>query len=116
MPISSPLTNFQIEWLKITLYLLNVESRDGKSKAVYFIAHGFSPNNPDQLARALFEHATGKPLEKMVESRYGTKFVYRGELACPKGPSSHEVRTVWEVANGETIARFITAYPCSSKD
>ena len=44
-------------------------------------------------------------------SPYGTKYCVEGPLRSPDGRNP-SVSTVWVVLDGDTIPRFVTAFPC----
>ena len=47
---------------------------------------------------------------RIDESRYGQKFIVEGIMVSPTGKKV-QIITVWVILKGESIPRFITAYP-----
>lgn len=95
---------------KITDYLLNPLHSDGASKARFFLAQGFTPDNWQLFADALRQLAARFPVAKETESRHGVKYVVDGSIQTPIGKTP-TVRTVWIVDRGSDTPRFVTAYP-----
>ena len=101
--------DWQIDPVKITDYLLDVDHKDGRAKAKAFLAFGFVRAEPDRLAVALFDHVLDK-VPRIVEGRYGVRLVYEGPMSAPNGLIAR-VRSVWLMRSGERSARLVTAYP-----
>ena len=96
---------------KIQDDLLNSDHPEGRSKARFFLRHGFSCDAPDVLAAALAAHARALwPGRRTVSNLYVTKCIVAGPLACPDG-SSPVIVAVWKVEPGATVAWLVTAYP-----
>ncbi len=96
---------------KITKYLLDLDHRDGAAKAKFFIGGGFSPDDPEALAEALKRHfRQNKPTERSPDRFGGERLVIDAPMEGPDGRSPN-VRSVWGIDEGETVARLITAYP-----
>ena len=95
---------------KMRDYLLDPEHPEGGGKAVFFLAMGFHPDRWQLLADAIREMIGTAPVTQRVESRHGTKYIVAGNLMTPIARSVH-VRTVWIIEPGESIPRFVTAYP-----
>jgi len=95
---------------KITGYLLSLTHSDGKSKAKFFLAFGFSADNWIIMAKALVTHATEHEVTKIETSPFGKRYVIEGNMLTPDGRQPH-VRTVWFIETGELQPRFVTAYP-----
>ena len=82
----------------------------GRSKAKFFLAHGFSVEKSRQLAAGLKKIAhTGKIQERMP-SPYGLKLVIDGILDTPTGRQV-KLRTVWIRKGHPGKMHFVTAYP-----
>jgi hypothetical protein len=94
---------------KITGYLLSITHRDGRHKATFFMAHGFSVEAWETLAKALREHAAENEIAKTEQTPFGTRYIVEGPLKTPDGRNPM-VRAVWFVEWGETIPRLATAY------
>jgi hypothetical protein len=99
---------------KIIRYLLNPNHRSGKSKAQFFLRHGFRIEEWAKLATALRQHASENEVTRREPTPLGERFVIDGLLALPDG-STVMLRVVWFIETGETIARLATAYPVRSK-
>ena len=102
-------TRFVIAQDKLTRYLLNVNHHTGGSKARFLLAHGFRPDNPDQLAMALIEHARAHWPGSIVPSAWGERHELIGRMPLPDG-NCRDVLTVWEIRTGETAANFVTKH------
>ena len=95
---------------KLSGYLLSNTHPAGRPKAEFLIAAGFSAARPDDLANALREHATKRPVDTVTVTRFGTKYVIEGPVQTPNcGQVS--LRSVWFLEKGQTRVRFVTAYP-----
>ena len=96
---------------KLTKYLLNTNGAK-PDHARWFIAQGFSPEKPDELADALYLHANERNISTLIEDEFGWRFVFEARLITPRG-SRTLVRSVWMFHHTEKsgAARFVTAYP-----
>jgi hypothetical protein len=95
-----------IEPKKLSEYLLNLNHPKGGAKAKFFLANGFAS---DTLAAALVAHASGA--EAIVKiTPFSVLYAVERPLDMPSG-RSRQVRAVWEIRNGETVPRLVTAYP-----
>ena len=95
---------------KITAYLLSPNHPDGSSKEKFFTAFGFSANNWEIFANALLRHVTDNEVTKIEDSPFGTRYVVDGILFTPDDRKPL-IRSVWFIEEGETIPKFVTAYP-----
>ena len=96
---------------KISLYLLNLNHQDGRSKAKLFLGWGFHPSRGKELEKALIEHARPAHLRKVDHSSsYGPRFIFVGPMRAPNGKTP-DVTSVWEVLDGTSFGKFITAHP-----
>ncbi len=95
---------------KITAYLLSLDHRDGRSKAVFFMRFGFALDDWPVLATALKRHAAEHEVVAAEPTPFGTNYVVEGPLPAPDGRSPG-VRVVWFIAIGERIPVLATAYP-----
>lgn len=93
---------------KITLYLLSDENSGGK--AAFFSNVGFSLEQWEILRTALLDHAAVHEVARLKHNMHGMKYIIDGKLSTPDGRNP-QVRSVWIVENGQTVARFVTAYP-----
>ncbi len=95
---------------KIVAYVLSLSHRDGRSKAVFFMRFGFTPDRWQTLADALIRHAADHDVAPTDNTAFGTNDVIEGPLQTPDGRMPH-VRVVWFIAIGETTPYLATAYP-----
>ncbi len=95
---------------KIVDYLLSTTHPDGRTKAAFFMSHGFRPSEWRALSAALRLHAAQHEVSAVVPSEFGTKYTVDGALQCPDGRAA-ALRSVWIVRNGEQVASLVTAYP-----
>lgn len=95
---------------KITHYLLSLTSKQGKDKALFFMAFGFSLDHWEVLAEALKTHIMSHEVSSIRETPYGLHYVVEGLLLSPdqRNPS---IRSVWKIENTMTEPSFVTAYP-----
>lgn len=95
---------------KLTAYLLNLQHSDGGPKAVFLLEHGFTPDKPEQLERALRDHARNCPATPTYHTKWGRKFETRGPLVTPNGRNPI-VSAEWQYDTGSNVPRFITRIP-----
>jgi len=95
---------------KIVDYLLDLAHPDGGPKAAFFLRFGFTAEAWHRMAAGLKQHAVQNEVGKVVENKLGTRYSVEGELETPDGRNPL-VRTIWFIANDETVPRFVTAYP-----
>lgn len=95
---------------KITRYLLDLTSKQGKGKAQFFMRFGFTMSSWELLAAALKQHAMTHDVTDTRETPYGTHYVVEGELQTPDGRLP-QVRSVWKIETGDTVPSLVTAYP-----
>ena len=95
---------------KITKDLLCTGHRDGRHKAAFFMAHGFSPDNWEALAEALRQHAAQCDVVQREDTPFGTRYVVEGPLQAPDG-CNPLIRVVCFFEKEETAPRLVTAYP-----
>jgi hypothetical protein len=100
-----------IDPAKVHRYLLSPTHPVGRSKALFFGRFGFDAGNPDALIRALLSHVRDTPVAATDTSPYGTKYRVEGPLPSPDGRNPR-VGTVWMILSGESVPRFVTAFPC----
>ena len=96
---------------KLTKYLLNLESENGKSKARFFLAFGFRTDQWAVLADALKRHAVTHEVRKTVlRETFGVNYVIEGTLITPDGRNP-QVRVIWTIDRGDDVPRLVSAYP-----
>ena len=99
---------------KIVRYLLNPNHRAGKSKARFFLSHGFTVEQWTKLAEALRNHASENEITKHERTPLGERFVVEGPMQLPDGVVAPG-RVIWFVEAEETTPRLATAYPIRKK-
>jgi len=100
-----------VEPEKLSGYLLSETHPDGAGKAAFFIAFGFSVQDPEGLRRALCAHAQSEVAEE-VASAFGKRYIIDAPLETPSGRKPW-VRSVWEVK--DKPPRLLTAFPTEAK-
>jgi hypothetical protein len=95
---------------KITNYLLDTTHPHGKTKAVFFIGIGYSPDHPMQLQGDLEELACRSETNTVTPNNEGIKYVVVAPLIAPNGKTDL-MKTVWIVEHQTDRPRLITAYP-----
>lgn len=95
---------------KLVDYLLSEAHPDGRGKARFFTAHGFSAAGWEALAAALRDHAAAHPVVDRMATVFGVRYVVEGALVAPDGRSPG-VRAVWFVPAGGQVPELVTAYP-----
>jgi len=95
---------------KITKYLLNSAHKTGAPKAKFFIAKGFSPERPEELAEALKRHPIEARLTGTEPDPEGRKLTYQCDITIPDGTTTC-VRSIWMEAEDGSYTRLISAYP-----
>jgi hypothetical protein len=97
--------------IKITRYLLNLENENGRSKARFFLAFGFSIEKWQIRADSFKEHAALHDVTKVVErENFGVNYVVEGHLSTPDGRNP-KVRVIWTIGVDDAIPRLVSAYP-----
>ena len=102
--------NATVAEVKITQYLLSPTHPVGRSKARYFIAHGFSLDRWQELVEALRRHAAENDVVEIQQTPRGISYTVEGVLATPLGRRPM-VRVVWFQDIGENAPHLVTAYP-----
>jgi hypothetical protein len=95
---------------KVVDYLLSEAHPDGRGKARFFTAHGFSAGDWEGLAAALRDHAAAHPVAERMATAFGVRYVVEGALMAPDGRTPG-VRAVWFVPAGGQVPELATAYP-----
>jgi len=101
--------SWEVSEKKVRLYLLNIDHREGRPKARFFLARGFTDAEWWVLEQALRRHPVDNPTAAEEETEYGRKFIVRCQIQTPDGRNPC-IRTVW-MADAGTEPRFVTAYP-----
>jgi hypothetical protein len=104
-----------VEREKIVDYLLSPVHRYGASKARFFMRFGFRPEHWEVFAEALREHGRRHDVVRTKQTGFGPRFEIEGALVAPDGRQPR-VMTVWQLDEGETAPRLITAYPLEARD
>ncbi|MBK9123548.1 MAG: hypothetical protein IPM16_10585 [Chloroflexi bacterium] len=94
------------------LYLLSAEKSGGKDK--FFERSGFSVAQWEVLQAAVLQHGQAYDTVNVVTTDFGVKYVVEGKLSTPDGLNPF-VRSIWQIDHGETVPRFVTAYPVQEK-
>lgn len=95
---------------KVVDYLLSFTHATGRDKAAFFTHFGFTPGSWQVLAHALQKLAEDHEVANIEASPFGKRYVVEGQIRTPEGRTPR-IRTVWFIEAGETIPRFVTAYP-----
>jgi len=96
---------------KITRYLLDLSSENGRSKARFFLAFGFTIEAWQIMADALKQHAAEYEVTAaLMREIFGINYVIEGTLITPDGRNP-KVRSIWTIESGDDIPRFVSAYP-----
>jgi hypothetical protein len=99
---------------KVVAYLLSEAHPDGRGKARFFAAFGFSTSRWQLLADALRLHAAENRVAETAETAFGVRYVVEGILHAPDGRTP-TVRTVWFVDRDGEVPRLVTAYPAKRR-
>jgi hypothetical protein len=95
---------------KITQYLLSSTHPEGKDKAAFFTAFGFTIDEWQTLAIALIEHAHEHFVVRVIFGQFGARYLVEGALNTPDGRRPL-VRVVWFIDMDGDFPRLVTAYP-----
>lgn len=99
-----------VEVKKVVDYLLNADHPDGRSKAKFFTARGFSVGNVAVMQAALRTQGQENLVTKITSHPWGAR--YQVDCHCPTPDGVNPcIRTVWEVETPEACPRLITAHP-----
>jgi len=98
-----------VELEKLRDYLLDPSHVDGRHKARYFSAFGYSQSNAVAFADALANHARDNDVVRRSASRWGHKYAIECHVETPDRRNPCIV-TIWiDIGNGQ--ARLVTSYP-----
>lgn len=95
---------------KITHYLLSEARPVGRAKAKFFRELGYSMETAVQLKEDLLAVAAAGMVIEVIDTPFGAKYVVDGNLLTPAG-TVERVRTIWILETGQSVPRFVTAYP-----
>lgn len=98
-----------IEPKKIEKYLLDLTSKDGKSKAEFFLSNGIEIDKPNVLEEFLLTQAKSQSTKSATPTPFGIKYIFESEMVFPNG-KAHLIRSVWTDDNLKNRIRFVTAY------
>jgi len=95
---------------KLRDYLLSPSHPVGRFKAAFFASLGYTQANWTKFWIDLRRQHLTKDAVFRHEISHGKKYEIRGKIEGPTGKAS-EVISIWIVLVGETVPRFVTAYP-----
>lgn len=99
-----------IDKSKLVGYLLHPVK--GRGKLGHFSRYGFGQENWEELHKSLLTHAQECPVNSIVATKFGTKYIVTGALNTPSGRQPLPIVTaVWQKDAGKADVRLITAYP-----
>ncbi|MDO8673153.1 MAG: hypothetical protein Q7O66_17245 [Dehalococcoidia bacterium] len=64
----------RVDNTKVTDYPLSPSHPDGRNKAVFFMAFGFTIENPEVLRQALQKHGATQSVTGIAESGFGKRY------------------------------------------
>lgn len=99
-----------VDDLKLDGYLLSLSHPVGRFKAKFFLALGFSADQPSPLRSEFLRIARESSDTEAIRGEHGTKYLARGILVSPTGRAASVV-TVWMIRFDQSVPRFVTAYP-----
>lgn len=96
---------------KVQRYLLNSNHPVGKNKErVINSVLGYHYENWELLSNQIYDKLQTSDISKIIDTEYGRKYVVPMRIDGLRGRSM-VLETVWQIDNGGTIPRFITAKP-----
>jgi hypothetical protein len=95
---------------KVEEYLLATDHPTGAEKARIFAGLGYRLHNASRLRTRLRHIARTHPVQRMLSTPYGTKYVLEGYLDGVNGRRAW-IRSVWITEADQPGPRFVTAYP-----
>ena len=104
----------EIDPAKIRDYLLSPTHPDGRFKAPFFAALGYTQKEWQLLQADLREIIRQGQAVHAGRNDYGEKYTVLARLKSPSDVS-RDIITVWIVLSGEDVPRFIAAYPREEK-
>lgn len=100
---------------KLTEYLLLETHPTGGAKAKFFRSLGFNETNLKLLEDELLSIARQSPVQEVIETIHGLKYVIVGSISTPIGRSV-TILTVWIIDSGKTNPRLVTARPYKKRN
>ena len=100
----------EVDMSKIVDYLLSTWDPETADKARFFLRFGFNLERWSEFADALQQHAVNGVVTNTVVSPYGLRYRVDGTLETPDGRNP-KIRSIWQIDNGRSIPRLITAFP-----
>ena len=97
---------------KITGYLLNRVHEKGGPKARFFLGHGYTHEDWQQLTNDLWRHVQTNECTGSRPTWEGTNYEVVGDLTMPDGMTIAVV-TVWYIPEGGTRPQLVTAHPAT---
>lgn len=85
-----------------------------KRKSGLFASLGYSVDNVADLRASLLAIGQTQPVQNVIDSEFGTKYVIYGHIITPVR-GLYFMRTIWMIRTGEAVARFVTAIPQRSE-
>jgi len=95
---------------KLTEYLLCESHSEGAGKAGFFKRFGYTRALWMAFRDALCQHARNHEVHKVVESKYGVRYIIRCNIPVLEGVAPC-ICTVWIVERNSDVPRLVTAYP-----
>lgn len=96
---------------KATHYLLDLQHKDGGSKARFFLSRGFTREEWPAFAEALKVHGTTQTVTKQEMTRHGQKFSVECQIETPDGRNPC-ILSVW-IQIADKAPALVTAHPNS---
>lgn len=103
--------NAVVEEKKVVSYLLNLDHKEGGSKAKFFLKRGFATESWETFATALARHAQTQPVINVESTEFGMKYQVECQLETPDKINPC-ILSVW-IIEDETPPRLVTAHPNS---
>lgn len=100
----------QIDRTKIEDYLLSPFHPVGRFKSFVFNALGYSRDDWRKLDADLRTHLRMNEVIETQRNAFGLKYVVSGNLLAASGAVA-DLIAVWIILDGESVPRFVTAYP-----
>jgi hypothetical protein len=94
---------------KLTGYLLSTTHPIGRYKSAFFLGLGYTPDAYERLEEDL-KALLAASAEIGEVTAFGQKIQSRGQIAGPNGRAGR-VLAIWIILSGESLVRFVTAYP-----
>lgn len=95
---------------KIVGYLLSDTHPEGRHKAAFFTAFGFSIERREEFARALLRHLRENEALEEARSPFGRRYLVEGIIHAPDGRTPM-IRSIWFIERGAEAPRLVTAFP-----